>query len=101
MKKEQRNPKSASITLHGGGGMLALRAVLNLDGTATTTVTQRDADKKLSRGMTEQHAAMPAAIAHLAALAKKAEALGWQRKTRAVKPDAFTTLPPAPKGNKK
>jgi hypothetical protein len=66
-----------------------------------TTVTTRDAEKKPTRGMTETHADMAAARAHLTTLAEKAQKLGWQRRSAAgaaAKPDAFTKLPAAPKG---
>ena len=93
-------PKSAVVTLHAGGSTLTLSAVLKADGSAVTTVTTKDAEKKSTRGMTEQHADMAAAKVHLAALAEKAAKLGWQRRAAAgpaAKPDAFSKLPAAPK----
>jgi hypothetical protein len=51
--------------------------------------------------MTEQHANMEKAKAHLAVLAAKAEKLGWQRKVApgmVAAPDAFRELLKAPKG---
>lgn len=93
--------KSASITLRAGGSTLGFLAVLKADGTAVTTVTQRDSDKKASRGMSETHADMTAAKAHIVTLAEKAKALGWQRRAGAKKADAFSTLPAAPKQVKK
>lgn len=104
MEKQQNAPKTAVITLHGGGNSLVFLAVLKADGTAVTTVTQRDSDKKASRGMSETHSDMGTAKAHIVTLAKKAEALGWQKRTGAgiaAKPDAFSTLPAAPKIVKK
>lgn len=98
--EKQPTPKSAVITLHASGSTLTLSATRKADGSAMTTVTTRDAEKKSTRGMTEQHTDMTAAKAHLAALAKKAESLGWQRRTGAgmvAKPDAFSKLPAAPK----
>lgn len=92
--------KTAVTTLHANGSTLILSAVLKSDGSAVTTVTTKDAEKKSTRGMTEQHADMTAAKAHLAALAEKAGKLGWQRRTAAgmvAKPDAFSKLPAAPK----
>lgn len=91
--------KSASITLRANGATLTLLATLRADGSAVTTVTTRGADKKLSKGMTQTHATMDAAKAHLATLAKDAEKLGWKRGARVVaaKPDAFSKLPAAPK----
>jgi hypothetical protein len=97
--KKQTTTKSASITLRANGSTLTLLATLRSDGSVVTTVTTRDADKKLTRGMTETHANMEAARAHLAALAEKADKLGWKRGVRTVasKPDAFSKLPSAPK----
>ena len=91
--------KSATITLRANGSTLMLLATLKADGSVVTTVTTRDAAKKLTRGMTQTHASMTVAKAHLATLAKDAEKLGWRRGTRAVstKPDAFSKLPAAPK----
>ena len=105
MEKQPETPvvpqrKSAVITLHASGSTMTLSAVLKADGSAVTTVTTRDADKKATRGMTETHVDMAAAKAHLAGLAAKAEKLGWQRRTApgaAAKPDAFSKLPAAPK----
>ena len=104
MEKQQNSPKSAVITLHAAGSTLTFLAVLKPDGSAITTVTTRDADKKSSRGMSERHADMTAAKAHLTTLAKQAEKLGWQKRTGAgiaARPDAFSTLPAAPKVAKK
>jgi acyl dehydratase len=98
----EKQSKSAHITMRAGGSTLTFLAVLRPNGTVTTTVTTRDADKKLSRGMTETHSDMATAKAHLTALAKKAEALGWQKRAGgAARPDAFSTLPAAPKQVKK
>jgi len=93
-------PKSAVITLHASGSTMTVLATRKSDGTVVTTVTTKDADKKSTRGMTETHADMATAKAHLAALAEKAVKLGWQRRTAAgvaAKPDAFSRLPAAPK----
>ena len=91
--------KSATITLRANGSTLMLVATVKADGAVVTAVTTRDADKKLSKGMTETHADMGAARTHLATLAAQAEKLGWKRGVRAVavKPDAFSKLPTAPK----
>ncbi len=99
MKKQTTKPqKSAAVTLRANGSTLLLLAVLKADGAAVTTVTTRDAEKHTARGMTETHTSMEAAKSHLAALAEKAEKLGWKRGVRSVslKPDAFTKLPAAP-----
>ncbi len=97
MKNQQTTPKTAVVTLRAGGSTLTLLATAKPDGTAVTSVTTRDADRKSSRGMTEAHKDMNAAKAHLVVLAKQAEGLGWQRRrVSATRPDAFSTLP-APK----
>lgn len=92
-------PKSASITLRANGAVLTLLAVRKDDGSAVTTVTTRDTNKKTSRGMTESHKDIDAAKAHLTKLAQKAETLGWQRGqfSAVAKPDAFSKIPAAPK----
>ena len=94
-------PKSAVITLHdAGGSTLTFLATLKPDGSAVTTVTTKDAEKKSTRGMTEMHKSMDAAKKHLATLTEQAAKLGWQRRTAAgatPRPDAFSTLPKAPK----
>jgi hypothetical protein len=91
--------KSSMVTLRANGSTLTLVAVRKSDGTALTSVTTRDPEKKIQKGMSEKHADMAAAKAHLTTLAEKAEKLGWSRGTRAVvqKPDAFSKLPSAPK----
>lgn len=96
MKKQTQ--KTASITLRANGTSLLLLAVLKPAGSAVTTVTTIDAEKRTARGMTESHVSMDAAKAHLIALADKAEKLGWKRGLRSValKPDAFAKLPAAP-----
>jgi hypothetical protein len=97
--------KTASIGLTAGKTRLTLLAVRRADGTATTTVSTREKDAKHSvRGMTERHANMDAAKAAIVVLATQAEKLGWLRPERrafATKPDAFATLPAAPKGKGK
>jgi len=91
-------PTSATITLHAGASTLQFRAASKKDGSVVTTVSQRDADKKATRGMTERHPDMTTARAHLTTLAKQAEKLDWQRRAGfAGRPDAFTKLPTPPK----
>ncbi len=99
MKQQTTTPKTAVVTLKANGSTMQLLATLKADGTVVTKVTTWDESKKPVRGMTEVFKDMDSAKAHLAALAKKAEGLGWQRGTRAVaaKADAFSKLPAAPK----
>jgi hypothetical protein len=98
MKNPSTTQKSAHVTLRANGNTLMLLATLKAGGTVVTTATVRDAEKKLSRGMTEQHPDMAKAKVYLAGLAKKAEEMGWTRRAGgAAKPDAFSKLPAAPK----
>jgi hypothetical protein len=97
-------PKSATITLTAAdGSVMAIVAERKGDG-AKSYVLTTGADKKTSRGMTEEHATFDAAKAATEKLAKSATKLGWQRKvTRkgfVAKPDAFSSLPAAPKAKK-
>lgn len=101
MKKQpsSKGQQSATITLRANGSTLSLLATRKVDGTVVTNVMTRDAEKKTARGMTETHANMEAARAHLAKLAEQASKLGWRRGVRVIaqKPDAFSKLPSAPK----
>jgi hypothetical protein len=97
--------KTTSITLTATGARLTLLALRKADDTAETFVTTTDeATKKSTRGMTEKHATFAAATAAIAKQAAQAETLGWSRRARGrgfvAKPDAFSTLPAAPKGKK-
>ena len=96
MAKKQPSTKTASITLRANGEILTLLATAKTDGTAVTTVTTRNAEKKSTRGMTESHKSMDVARAHLATLATKAESSGWKRSKFGevvARPDAFSTIP--------
>jgi hypothetical protein len=99
--KTATTPKTATITLRAGGTTMRLLAQRRPDETAVTYVTTVDPDKKTTRGMTETHPTFDAARAALAGLAAKAEKLGWSRAVAGrgfvARPDAFTTLPAAPK----
>ena len=97
-KSTTTKPKSASITMRASGSTLTLMAVRTESG-GTTTVTTKHPNEKSVRGMTERHRRFDAAKARLDVLAKEAEKQGWVRGTfRAVsKPDAFSSVPPAPK----
>jgi hypothetical protein len=99
MKKSTEPQKSAVVTLRANGCTLTCAATRRPDGTVRTTVTTRDAAKKVDRGMTAQHADMDAARKHIAGLVTAAERLGWARShgARAAAPDAFTKLPAPPK----
>ena len=93
-------PKSASITMRANGSALTLLAVRTESG-ATTTVTTKHPNEKSVRGMTERHRSFDAAKARLEVLTKEAARQGWVRgKFQAVsKPDAFNSVPAAPKAD--
>ena len=99
MKKSTEPQKSAIVTLRANGCTLTFTATRRQDGAVRTTVTTRDAAKKIECGMSAQHADMDAAKKHIAGLVSGAEKLGWQRSQRAhaTKPDAFSKLPAPPK----
>ncbi len=89
--------QTSVITLRANGSTLALQATKKGEGAVTSVIT-RDAEKKATRGMTEQHPSMEAARAHLVKLSEQAIKLGWARRREAVvKPDAFSKLPAAPR----
>ena len=79
-------------------------ATRKTDGSATTTVTTKEAEKTPVRGMTETHASMDAAKLHLANVGHE----GGETRVAAsggclgmvAKPDAFAELPKAPKPGK-
>ncbi len=99
MKKSTEPQKSAVVTLRANGCTLTFAATRRPDSTVRTSVTTRDAAKKIERGMSAQHADMDAAKKHIAGLVTAAEKLGWARShgTRPTQPDAFTKLPAPPK----
>lgn len=103
METTKKVGKSASIGLKAQGSRMRIVARCRPDGSAITLVATTDAEKKTVRGMTEQHATFADAKAALATLAAKAQKLGWERGTAGyrAKPDAFTTMPAAPKQVKK
>jgi len=96
-------PKSSTITLTAPNGATML-IVAERKGDAARTYVITTENKKSVRGMTEQHATFEAAQLATSKIAKAAEKLGWLRKQKrqgfAPKPDAFSTLPPAPKAKK-
>jgi hypothetical protein len=97
--EENSHSKVRHHPLRAGANTLVLLAVKGPDGAVVTTVTTRDAEKRATRGMTEQHASMDAAKAHLVKLAEQVTKLGWQRGARGTpKPDAFSKLPAPAKG---
>ena len=101
-KTNAAQQQSATITLRANGHTLTLNAVRKSDGSAITYAVTRDAEKKSSRGMTETHANIDAAKAHLAKLAEQATKAGWKRGVFAApgrRADAFSKIPQAPKAS--
>ena len=93
--------KTTTITLTANGTTLTLVAERKADETARTYVLTTDADKKTARGMTATHSNFDEARAAIVIRATQAEKLGWVRRAAGrgfvAKPDAFATLPSAPK----
>ena len=98
-------PKTATITLTASdGSVLQLVAERTKDAAKSYAVTIKD--KKSARGMSQAHESFEAAVAATQKMALEAvKKLGWARKvTRqgfVAKPDAFSSLPAAPKAAKK
>lgn len=100
-------PKSTGVTLHDAAGdVMRVTAVVKKDGTATTYVIHRVLDdegktKSATRGATQFHPNMDAAVSAVEKIKAQLVAAGWQaRQTRvgAAKPDAFDLAHlPAPK----
>jgi hypothetical protein len=105
MAATTKPPQTLSITLTAPGAKLVLLAVRKPDGSAITHATTVDVTtKKSARGMTVRHANFEVARVALKKQAADAEKLGWtyrpSGRTFVPKPDAFATLPAAPKGKK-
>jgi hypothetical protein len=100
------NRKSVSLTAGEGAKLMRLTILARRtrgDG-GEVVVTTTDAKKKTTRGMTQKFATFDAAVASIDKHVKDAQAKGWKRSERAggfkPRPDAFTSIPAAPKGAK-
>jgi len=102
METTTKTAKSYSIGLKSHGTTMRIVAMRRPDNTAMTFVTATDADKKTTRGMTEQHADWDTAKAAVVAMATKAQKLGWEKGSVGFRPrpDAFATLPVPPKAKR-
>jgi hypothetical protein len=105
---EVREAKRKSVTLTAGAGDKAMRLTILARRTGSggeTTVTTVDAKKKATRGMTQKFDSFELAVEALGKLVKDATSKGWKRTERLggfkAKPDAFSTMPTAPKGGAK
>jgi hypothetical protein len=98
-------PKTATITLHAADkSFMQIVAERKGDSARTYVLSTDAATKKTTRGMSADHPSFEAAKKETEKLAAKAAKLGWQRaaarRAFVAKPDAFSTLPAAPKGEK-
>ena len=96
--------QTATITLNGPNEA-TLQIVAERKGEAARTyIITTGADKKSTRGMTEQHPTFEAAKKATEKMAAQAVKIGWKRKEArrgfVAKPDAFSTLPAPPKAKK-
>lgn len=106
--REAKQPKRASVSLTAGKGEKLMRLTILARRTAgdrgETVVTTTDAKKKTTRGMTAKYDTFELAAAALGKLVQDAMQKGWQRAARSggfkARPDAFTTIPAAPKVSK-
>ena len=100
--------KRKSITLSAGAGDKLVRLTILARRTpgdgGQTAVTTTDAKGKATRGMTATFDTFDLAVEALGKLAQDAMRKGWQKSERAggfkARPDAFTTMPVAPKVTK-
>ena len=97
-------PKSSTITLTAPGATMSIVAERKADGARTYVLMADDKGKNSKRGMSETHATFEAAVAAIAKIASDAVKKGWVRKVNRAgfqpRPDAFSTLPAAPKVKK-
>ena len=98
--------KRFSTTLTAGGMRLTIMAMRRPDGSATVFVQTTDVkSKKSQRGMTKTVATFDEATTTVKQLAADAQKKGWKKTARSggfkARPDAFTSIPAAPKGGAK
>ncbi|HLG58255.1 MAG TPA: hypothetical protein VI485_23120 [Vicinamibacterales bacterium] len=95
--------KSVSLTAGAGEKLMRLTILARRTGGdgGETTVSTTDVKKKATRGMTQKFDTFELAVEALTKLVKDAVAKGWKKTERAggfkARPDAFTTMPAAPK----
>ena len=92
--------KRKSVSLTAGETKLTILARRTRSG-GETVVTTTDAKGKTQRGMTRKFETFELAVASLQGLETEAVKKGWKRSERAggfkARPDAFTSIPAAPK----
>jgi hypothetical protein len=98
--------KSVSLTAGEGAKLVRLTILARRtrgDGGETVVMT-RDAKKKTTRGMTTKYDTFALAVVALDKLLQDAVRAGWHKSERTggfkARPDAFTTMPSAPKVTK-
>lgn len=100
--------KRKSVSLTAGEGAKFTRLTILARRTAgdkgETVVTLTDAKKKTTRGMTAKFETFEAAVEALQKQERDAVQKGWRKSERSggfkPRPDAFNTIPAAPKGAK-
>ena len=105
---ETKITKRKSVSMRAGSGdkqmRLTILAQRKADGSGVTTVSTTDAKKTTTRGMSSRFDSFELAVAAIAKLVRDAEQKGWKKTERAggfkARPDAFTSMPVAPKGAK-
>ena len=105
----EKVPGRKSVSLTAGEGVKLMRLTIlaqrKADGSGVTTVSTTDAKKKTTRGMTERFSTFDLATASVEKLVQDALKKGWKRSERAggfkARPDAFTSMPVAPKAGAK
>ena len=97
--------KSVTLTADKAMKLTILARRTGGDGGETTVTTIDGKTKKASRGMTQKFDTFEEAVEALAKLQKDAQSKGWKRTERAggfkARPDAFSSMPTAPKGGAK
>jgi hypothetical protein len=99
--------KSVSLTAGSGDKLLRLTILARRTGGdgGETTVTTTDAKKKSTRGMTAKFETFDQAVEALGKLVNDAVQKGWKKTERAggfkARPDAFSSIPVAPKAGGK
>jgi hypothetical protein len=99
-----KTPKRRSVSLTAGEGAKLMRLTVLAQRTRSggqVVVVTTDAKKKTERGMTKKFDTFELAVAALGKLVQDAVQKGWKRSERAggfkARPDAFTSIPVAPK----
>jgi hypothetical protein len=102
-------PNRASVSLVAGDGAMRQRLTIlarrtGAGGGHVDVTTTNLSTKKNTRGMTEKFSSFDLAVSAMKKLEAAAISKGWMKSTRSggfkAKPDAFSTMPVAPKTKK-